>query len=207
MKEEHARAATAVSGKGSSLVRKGLTWTLGVLLVLAVTLFVLDRTWLLVSIGPGGASEDPTIPACDGRALAEGFTYKFRDPRRGELVIFRARGEIGSTIVPDPEGGTPIAKRVVGVPKDQVESRSGRVYVNGVKFDDIATKSFAKVDLGSGEYFVLGDNRSYSQDSRDFGPVPGDAIVGRVFLVYWPLGDFGGPESRRAGQPPGQIDC
>jgi signal peptidase I len=188
-------------------MRKPLAWALGIIVLLALTLFVLDRTWLLVPIGPRGASEAPTIAACKGRTLAEGFTYKFRDPKRGELVAFRARGASGSTITPDPDGGSPIVERVVGVPDDQIEAHDGRVYVDGVKFDDIPTKSFAKVDLGHNEYFVLGDNRSYSQDSRDFGPVPRDAIFGKVFLVFWPLGDFGSPESHHPGPPPGQINC
>jgi signal peptidase I len=188
-------------------MRKWLAWTLGLIAALALTFFVLDRTWLLVPMGPGGASEAPTIPACKGRFIAQGFTFKFRDPRRGELVAFRAHGKLGSTITPDPQGGLPIVKRVVGVPDDQVDAHGGHVYVNNIKFDDITTSNFPKVDLGHDEYFLLGDNRSYSQDSRDFGPVPRNAIFGKVLLVWWPLGDFGSPESRHAGQPPGQINC
>jgi signal peptidase I len=175
--------------------------------LLAVTFFILDRTSLLVPIGPGGVSDAPTIPACNGRALTEGFTYRFRDPRRGEMVVFHATGELGSTITPDRDGDLPVAKRVIGIPGDQVVGRDSRVYVNGFKADDITTASFKRADLGTDEYFLLGDNRSFSQDSRDFGPVPRNAIFGRVFLVYWPLGHFGGVPSRSAGPPSGEISC
>jgi signal peptidase I len=189
------------------LIRRAAVWVAVVAALLGLTLFILDRTWLLVSIGPGGSSSAPTIDPCDNRALAEGFTYKFRDPRRGEVVLVRTTGVLGGTITPDPDGDLPLAKRVAGIPGDQVLARNGRVYVNGLKFDDITTARFARVDLGTDEYFLLGDNRSFSQDSRDFGPVPREAIVGRVFFIYWPLGDFGGLPSRKPGAPPGQVSC
>ncbi len=180
-----------------------------VVLVVGVGLFVLDRTFLLNPLAADGSSNmAPTLPACDGRWLAEGFTYRFRDPHRGEIVVFHASGRLGGAVAPDPSArDLALAKRVVGVPGDQVVGRGGRVYVNGFKSDDITTANFPRVDLGGEEYFVLGDNRSFSQDSRDFGPVHRDAIFGRVFLVFWPLGDFGAPESRHAGAPPGAGLC
>ncbi len=189
-------------------MRRWLVWTIGVVVVLAATGFLLDRTSLLVPIKAGGTeSEEPTL-SCHDRWLAQGFTYHFRDPRRGEMVAIHARGTIGGPITPDPSARElALTKRVVGVPGDQVEAHGGRVYVNGVKFDDIATKDFKRVDLGSKQYFVLGDNRSFSQDSRDFGPVPRDAIFGKAFLIYWPLSDFGGLPERKAGKPPGQTSC
>jgi len=189
-------------------MRKWLAWTLGVVLVLAVTLFILDRTWLLVPIVAGGGVSNAHTIQCDDRYLAEGFTYHFRDPRRGEMVAIHARGKVGGPVTPDPQGrDLDLTKRVVGVPGDQVEAHGGRVYVNGEKFDDIATKDFKRVDLGSKQYFVLGDNRSFSQDSRVFGPIPRDAIFGRVFLIYWPLSRFGGLPARGSGRPPGQFSC
>jgi signal peptidase I len=178
--------------------------------VLAVAFFILDRTSLLVPLAMNGtSSEAPAIPACNGRALAEGFTYRFRDPKRGEMVAFHASGGIGGAVTPDADSRElAVVKRVIGIPGDQVVGRDGRAYVNGFKADDITTAGFKRVDLGSDEYFLLGDNRSSSQDSRDFGPVQRNAIFGRVFLVYWPLGDFGSPEPRHAGKPlgPGQCD-
>jgi signal peptidase I len=112
-------------------------------------------------------------------------------------------------------------KRVVGVPGDTVSVRHlnrvagvpgnilrfGYVYVNGVRFDQIETPFFPKVTLGKDQYYVLGDNRTYAQDSRDFGPVPRDAIFAKVFRIYWPLSHFGGIPARKAGPPPGNIPC
>ena len=181
---------------------------LALIAVLGGTFFILDRTSLLVPLAMNGtSSEVPAIP-CNGRALAEGFTYHFRDPRRGEMVAFHASGEVGGVITPDANSRElAVVKRVIGIPGDQVVGRNGRAYVNGFKTDDIVTAKFKAVDLGHDEYFLLGDNRSYSQDSRDFGVVPRNAIFGRVFLVYWPLGDFGSPEIRHAGKPAGPGQC
>lgn len=187
-------------------MRKALSWALGVLLGLVVVLGVLWWASLLFPVGGRGVSDSPTIPPC-GRTLAEGFTYHFRDPKRGELVVFHARGSFGGTITPDPHGNNFFVKRVIGVPGDHVEVRSGRVYVNGAKADDIVTADFLPVDLGKDEYFLLGDNRSFAQDSRDFGPVPRAAIFARVFMIYWPLSHFGGIAARKAGKPPGEIPC
>ena len=188
----------------------GVLWRIMAILgVLAVAFGVLWFTGLLVPLESAGTSSmAPTIPACDGRTLAEGFTYKWRDPHRGELVVFHASGTVGGPVTPDADSrDLSLTKRVVAIPGDEVQVRDGNVYVNGFKIDDIVTKPFPRVEVGVDEYFVLGDNRSFSQDSRDFGAVPRDAIFGRVFMVYWPLGDLGSPEIRHEGPPPGEGVC
>lgn len=188
----------------------GVLWRiLAILGVLAVAFGVLWFTGLLVPLSSAGTSSmAPTIPACDGRTVAEGFTYKWRDPHRGELVVFHASGTVGGQVTPDAESrDLSLTKRVVALPGDQVQGRDGNVYVNGFKIDDIVTKPFPRVEVGADEYYVLGDNRSFSQDSRDFGAVPRNAIFGRVFMVYWPLGDLGSPEIRHEGPPPGEGLC
>jgi signal peptidase I len=177
--------------------------------IVGVVALVAVLSWTsLVVLGraAGGSSMSPTIPACDGRWLTEGFTYRFRDPHRGEIVAFRARGQLGGPVVPDPKArDLNIGKRVIGIPGDSVVGRGGRVVVNGRKADDIPTDAFPLTRLGAEEYFVLGDNRSFSQDSRDFGPVPRDAIFGRVVLIYWPLGRIGVPGYDKNLVPPGQV--
>lgn len=180
-----------------------------VLVVVALVFVALWLTGVLVPLSSEGTSSmAPTIPACDGRTLAEGITYRRRDPHRGEIVVFHAAGRIGSPITPDADSrDLSISKRVVAVPGDEILARDGRVFVNGFKIDDITTKAFPRVVLEADEYFLLGDNRSFSQDSRDFGPVPRDAIFARVFLVFWPFGDIGSPELRHEGPPPGEGLC
>jgi signal peptidase I len=148
----------------------------------------------------------PTLPACNGRLLAEGLTYRFRDPHRGEVVVIHARGQLGGPVTPDPSAhDLNLTKRVIAVPGDSVVGRRDRVFVNGRRADDIPTDPFPRVHLAANEYFVLGDNRSFSQDSRDFGPVPRDAIFARAFLVYWPFKRFGVPGYDKGLRPPGHV--
>jgi signal peptidase I len=190
-------------------MRRRLVRTLTVVVVVGLVLVFLNVTRMLVTVESQGTSAmDPTIPACDGRVLAEGFTYLFRGPHRDEIVAIHARRTSTGEIRTDPEArDLTVTRRVAGLPGDQVVGRAGSVYVNGVKLDDIRTAVFSRVDLGDDQYFVVGDNRSASPDSRSFAPVQGGAIYGRVFLVLWPAGDFGRPEPRHPGAPPGPAGC
>lgn len=172
-----------------------------------VLLVALTLTEFLVLVGGRGSSMAPNIPACDGRGVAEGFTYRFRDPHRGEIVVFHASGEFGGVFTPDTNASGSLEKRVIGIPGDTVVGRGGRVLVNGTKADDIETPPFPSVRLGRDEYYVLGDNRTFSQDSRDFGPVPRDAIFARTFIIYWPLGKLGSAPYEKDAVPPGDADC
>ena len=192
---------------GSRLRRKRVVIPVATTVGVVALVAVLSWTSLVVlGRAVGTSSMSPTIPACDGRWLTEGFTYRFRDPLRGEIAVFRARGQIGEAVVPDPEArDLNIGKRVIGIPGDSVVGRGGRVFVNGKKADDIPTDPFPQTRLGDEEYFALGDNRSFSQDSRAFGPVPRDAIFGRTVLIYWPLGRFGVPGYDKDLVPPGDV--
>jgi signal peptidase I len=189
-----------------ALLQRAL-WTIAAVVSIVLLLAVLDRADLLTTgYAQGTSSMAPTLPACDGRTLHEGFTYRLRDPRRGEIVVFHARGSIGGPITPDQHSRElSVTKRVIGVPGDLVVGRHGRVFVDGRKADDIVTRPFAGVRLGANEYFLLGDNRSSSQDSRDFGPVPRKAIFARVVLIFWPLGRFGVPGYDKTRVPPGAL--
>jgi signal peptidase I len=178
-----------------------------VVLVVVVVLVALNvASYWQVNDESGTFSMAPALPPCDGKVLAEGFTYLFRDPRRGEIVMFRARRSATGDIVPTAHGSNlQVNKRVIAVPGDTVVGRRGRVYVDGRPADDIPTASFTAVHLGHGEYFVLGDNRSASVDSRSFGPVPRSAIYARVVLNVWPLGRFGIPRYDKSVKPPGAL--
>jgi signal peptidase I len=200
--------AVAKTRLRSLLRRKRLPIPVATILTVVVVLVILRLTDLLVLVGAGGVSNSPTIPPCNPRTLAEGFTYHFRDPHRGELAVIHARGHIGGPDTPDPHArDLNLTKRVIGIPGDTVVARHGRVFVNGKKADDIPTASFPPVHLEPKQYYVLGDNRSYSHDSRDFGPVPRNAIFARLILTYWPLGRFGTPGYNKKLVPPGDIAC
>ena len=182
----------------------GLVGALAFIALLAASNF----WWQLwqISAAMGTFSMADTLPACNGQTLIEGFTYHFRDPHRGEIVTFHARGTVGGPITPEPNSrDLAINKRVIGVPGDTVVGRDNRVFVNGQPADAIPTLPFGSVRPGPKEYFVLGDNRSASQDSRDFGVVPRGAIFARAVLILWPLGRLGVPGYDRDQQPPGDL--
>jgi signal peptidase I len=117
--------------------------------------------------------------------------YLFRRPHRGDVVVFEPPIA--------PGGERDFIKRVIGEPGDHVEIRDGRVLVNGHLLEEdylppIQTTCFGQycdVTLGPDEYFVLGDNRPNSSDSRYWGPVNGGNIIGKALLIYLPFSDFG----------------
>lgn len=108
--------------------------------------------------------------------------YAIHAPKRGEIIVFK--------FPLDPKKD--FVKRVVGLPGDVVEMRDGRVIINRKVLEEpyLENKDGSNRDpvrLGKGEYFVLGDNRSHSNDSRSWGPVPEANLQGKVWMVYWPL--------------------
>lgn len=111
--------------------------------------------------------------------------FAFRAPERGEIIVFHY------PVNPDKD----FVKRVVGLPGETVAVRDGTVYVDGVRLEEPylerRDRSNARpLVLGDGEYYVIGDNRPNSNDSRAWGAVPEENIVGRVMLVYWPWDDI-----------------
>ena len=189
---------------------RSLVRLLTILVIVAAALVVLEYAELLVPVdSTDGADMAPTLAACSGRGLAEGFTYRIRDPRQGEVVAIHAARTDEGEIVPDKDArDVTLALRVVAEPGDVVVAkRDRRVYVNDVKLDDVETAPFDPVTVPNEQYFVLGDNRSSAVDSRTFGPILENTIFARVRVVFWPLRDFSFRMHTVQGAPPGEIDC
>ncbi len=121
------------------------------------------------------------LPFYEG-ALEAGERYVFQQPKLGEVVVFRSPR--------DPERD--FVKRVIGLPGDTVEIVSGTVYVNGLRLVEpyLAredTTNMPPVEVEPGTFFVLGDNRGSSNDSRSWGPIPADHLIGQAWVRFWPL--------------------
>ena len=123
------------------------------------------------------------------RVIVAKIVYRFRNPERGEIAVFHAPAAAKKAC---SEGGTYL-KRVIGLPGDQVSEQNGFVYVNGKKLNepyvtlwdrDSETQTWPR--LGKNEYFMMGDNRMESCDSRTWGPVARSAFIGPVVATYWP---------------------
>lgn len=133
-----------------------------------------------------GRSMQPTFQDGD-RLVVSRVNYLLSEPTRGDIVVFNS--------VNPYEEGVMLIKRIIGVPGDTVEIRDQHVYINGELLDEPYVledcSQFRCTEnvwvLAPDEYFVMGDNRNNSKDSRAFDPVPKDHIVGTVLFRYWPL--------------------
>jgi signal peptidase I len=190
-------------------VLRWIVRALAILVIVAAVLVVLDFAEILVTFRPDDSEAmADTLPACGGRVVAEGITYRVRDPRQDEVVAMHAAVSQGGGIVPDADAtDRTLVLRVAAEPGHTIEGRDGTVFVDDVKLDDITTKPFAKVTVPNEQYFLLGDNRDAAIDSRTFGPVLGDAIFARVLAVAWPLRDITFRLGQSSGAPPGPVAC
>lgn len=123
--------------------------------------------------------------------LTEKISYRFSNPKQGDVIVFEA--PIGRK--------ADFIKRVVALPGDTVKIENGNIMINGIVLDESyimgQTEGSKELTLANGEYFVLGDNRSSSSDSRTFGPIKENSIRGKVWFVYWPLFSSGGYRGAR----------
>lgn len=160
--------------------------------VISMSIFIVVYLFLMQPHQVKGNSMFPTYH--DGEYLmTDKVTYKFREPKRGDVVVFKAPVNEDFDFI----------KRVIAVPGDKIMVKDGEVYVNGEmlnetylpeEYDTRAGRSLregVEAEVSEGTYICIGDNRGHSSDSREWGPVPMENIVGRVFFRYWPFNRFG----------------
>jgi len=166
-------------------------------IVLALSVFVLLYLFVAQPNQVKGSSMVPNF--IDGEyLLTDKLTYQFSEPKRGDVVVFKA-----PATEPCAEDECEYIKRIIGLPGDKVMVENNQVYLNGQlleqKFlpEDFVTEagSFCRegeeVMVPEGQYLVFGDNRSHSRDGREFGPINKDLILGRAFFRYWPIETIG----------------
>lgn len=163
-------------------------WEMVKVIILAVIIIVPIRYFLVQPFFVRGASMEPNF--ADGEYLVvDELSYRWRAPRRGEVVVFRFPNNHAQFFI----------KRIIGLPGDTVKLEGGQViiqndtYPTGVMLDEsgylpagVRTGGQHTVELGHGTYFVLGDNREASSDSRQWGTLDLSEIVGRTWVRAWP---------------------
>lgn len=172
------RASLAQAFGGRSLLREILETVL-------LTLFI----FLILNTATGrfqvrGSSMEPALH--DGQYLViSKLSYWIRPPERGDIIVFH----------PPNSPSEDYIKRIVGLPGEKIEIREGTLWVDGIPLEEtyVFNPGFysGTWNLGEGEHFVLGDNRSNSSDSHSWGVLPQENIVGKAWLCYWPPEEWG----------------
>jgi signal peptidase I len=131
-----------------------------------------------------GPSMKPTLHEGQYLIISK-LVYKLHPPQRGDIIVFHHPQDPARDLI----------KRIIGLPGEEVEIRDSRVYVNGVRLEEPYVTNWggrsSHQELGPDEYFVLGDNRPNSDDSRSWGGLAREMIVGKAWMAYWPPGDWG----------------
>ena len=163
-------------------------WETGRVAIIALLFAFVVRAFIFQPFLVHGTSMEPNFHNGD-YLIGDEISYRFQDPQRFEVVVFRYPNDPSQRYI----------KRVVGLPGETVEVQDGKITISGSSaasqpftldegryLTDENTQGSLEVKLGSNEYFVLGDNRMFSSDSRIWGSLPREDIIGRVFLRVFP---------------------
>jgi len=166
-------------------------WDILKLAIIALAIVIPVRYFLFQPFLVRGQSMEPGFENGDYLIVDE-ISYHLRDPQRGEVIVFKYPEDPSQRFI----------KRIIGLPGETVDIKDGKIAVtDGQNQSEVldesnylssVAKTFGDVHLvlGENQYFVLGDNRDFSFDSRRFGLLPRQNIIGRVFLRAWPLANF-----------------
>ena len=168
-------------------------WDLLKVVCVSLAIIIPVRYFLIQPFYVKGASMEPSFYDHEYLIIDE-ISYRFNDPSRGDIIVFKYPKDPSQYFI----------KRIIGLPGEVVDISDNRVYIHGAddnkqKFlleeneylpDENRTLDSRKWSLGSVEYYVMGDNREYSLDSRRFGPVDSSLIIGRVWFRGWPFWRF-----------------
>ncbi len=164
-----------------------MSWIGCFAVAIAAALFIV--TFIGQRVQVDGRSMEPTLQDRDN-LICDKVSYRFSDPERYDIVI----------IYPDGEKDKRWIKRIIGLPGEEVRiDEAGTIYINGEPLEESYGKeviedpgmAIAPIQLGEDEYWVMGDNRNHSSDSRVIGPVPKSRILGKAFVRIFPFNKIG----------------
>ncbi len=184
---EHSEPIEPDHSDDRTRLRSAVEWL--IVLGSAVVVALLLRAFLFQAFFIPSESMEATLRV-DDRVLVNKLSYRIGDVQRGEVVVFRR---------PDDQPGEfrDLIKRVIGLPGESIEATDNTIFIDGrVLIEPYLTPGevigdFGPVVIPEGEYFVMGDNRDNSGDSRVFGTVDEDRFIGRAFFLFWPLDRIG----------------
>lgn len=160
--------------------------------VIALAIFVIVYLFFFQPHQVKGNSMHPNFSNGE-YLLTNKITYRFQEPKRGDVVVFTAPRNQEYEYI----------KRIIGLPGESIKITAGDVFINQERLEENYLPEGLKTNSGSflkegqvfslpeGEYIVMGDNRNHSSDSREWGTVPRENIIGKAWLRYWPLAKFG----------------
>ncbi len=160
--------------------------------VFALAIFLFVYLLILRPHKIKGASMEPNFPDAE-YLLTEKVSYYRGEPQRGDVIVFK----------PPVSEEDEFIKRIIGLPGERISLSGGKVYINGKRLSESYLSDTLPTNGGNflpegkeyevppGNYFVLGDNRPHSSDSRIWGPITKDKMSGRAWLIYWPINKVG----------------
>ncbi len=161
------------------------SWMRDLIISVFISLFIILFVYQPVKVE--GGSMEPGLEDQE-RIFINKLAYRLENIQRGDVIVFRYPRDPRKNFI----------KRVIGLPGDHIRVNYGHVYLNGKLIEEdyvpeeyLDSRSYRELTVPANSYYVLGDHRSMSNDSRDFGPVPRDFIYGKAVFGYWPMEKVG----------------